>query len=99
MIGIVKNGQAQLRQDSGVLIRNIGSNNAVSVSISNDEKMALVCYKSGKVELRHITGVLVRTIGNGHAVNAAFHGEDVLLELENGKNELRRITGTLIRTF
>ncbi len=97
-IVIVRSGKAELRKDTGSLIRTIASG-ATFADLNADQSLVLVTTTSGKVELRKESGSLIRTIVSSGAVQAKFVGKDILVTTNTGKVELRKEGGSLIRTI
>ena len=98
MIVTIKNGRAELRNDSGSLIGTVGSSGVVSADCTDD--YMLLVYDSGKAELRCVPSrTLVRTITPRNAVSGNINKSELVLRLSNGKSEVRRVPScTLSRT-
>jgi hypothetical protein len=95
----IKNGNVEIRNDRGSLVRTIGNGGAVSADFNSDQSLVVITTISGQVEIRSESGSLVRSIGNGGATNARWQGADIAVSTSKGITELRNASGSLIRTY
>ena len=100
MIITVKNKRAELRKDTGTLIRSLGSSGVVCADVDGNAAYVLLVYENGKAELRKSTGTLVRTVVNRGAVHGTLNGDLMTIRLDTGRTQVRKVpSGTLVRTI
>lgn len=95
----INRGKVEIRKDNGILIRTIGSGDAVSADFNSDQSLVAVTTAKGKVGIRKENGILVRNIGNGDATNVRWYGSEIAITTNKGKTEIRKENGLLIRTL
>jgi hypothetical protein len=89
-------GKVELRNNSGMFMRIIGSNDTIDADINSDGSLILITTGLGRVELRKESGTVIKTIITKDAKGAKFNGNEIQIRMKDGGMEIKKIAECLL---